>query len=190
MKKLLTLIAVLFISAPTYAQETINANVKKDDSYSDAVKARAAVTAAAAKTAAAETLANGYKSNSKIPISINQHSEKQEEALALINSVRNQATLEPLFLSKRLSDLASSRLDSVNINGGYVESLDDTGEIYFRTEKDFENHYYNAVIGLIIPGKNNFTYDQITCDACEEIGFASKTISSTVWTMLVFDSLY
>ena len=137
-----------------------------------------------------ETLAIGYKSNSKIPITINKHSKNQEEALALINSVRNQATLEPLFLSKRLSDLASSRLDSVKINGGYVESLDDTGEIYFYTQKDFKNYYYNAVIGLIIPGKNNFTYNQITCDACEEIGFASKTISSTVWTMLVFDSLY
>ena len=141
-------------------------------------------------SAQTETLASGYKSNSKIPIETNRDSKNQEEALALINSVRNQAKIEPLFLSKRLSDLASSRLDSVEISGGYVESSDDTGEIYFYTQKDFENYYYNAVIGLIIPGKNNFTYDQITCDACEEIGFASKTISSTVWTMLVFDSLY
>jgi hypothetical protein len=46
------------------------------------------------------------------------------------------------------------------------------------------------VIGLIIPGKNNFTYDQITCADCKEIGFASKTISGTVWTMMVFDTLY
>ena len=53
MKKLLTLIAVLFITAPAFAQETINVNVKKDDSYSDAIKARAAVTAANAAVAAA-----------------------------------------------------------------------------------------------------------------------------------------
>jgi len=112
------------------------------------------------------------------------------EAVNLTNEVRNQAMLKPITLSKRLSDLASSRLDSVRINGNYTASLDETGEIYFYTEKDFKNYYYNAVIGLIMPGKNNFTYDQITCADCKEIGFASKTISGTVWTMMVFDTLY
>jgi|TARA_R110002124_G_C8673158_1_gene491419 hypothetical protein len=112
------------------------------------------------------------------------------EAVNLTNEVRNQAMLKPITLSKRLSNLASSRLDSVRINGNYTASLDETGEIYFYTEKDFKNYYYNAVIGLIIPGKNNFTYDQITCADCKEIGFASKTISGTVWTMMVFDTLY
>jgi len=53
MKKLLTLIAVLFITAPAYAQETINVNVKKDDSYSDKVKANAAETTAKAALAKA-----------------------------------------------------------------------------------------------------------------------------------------
>ena len=53
MKNILTLIAVLFISAPAYAQETINVNVKKDDSYSDAVKAGAAATTARAALATA-----------------------------------------------------------------------------------------------------------------------------------------
>jgi hypothetical protein len=112
------------------------------------------------------------------------------EAVNLTNEVRNQAMLKPITLSKRLSNLASSRLDSVRINGNYTASLDETGEIYFYTEKDFKNYYYNAVIGLIIPGKNNFTYDQITCADCKEIGFASKTINGTVWTMIVFDTLY
>jgi hypothetical protein len=112
------------------------------------------------------------------------------EAVNLTNEVRNQAMLKPITLSKRLSNIASSRLDSVRINGNYTASLDETGEIYFYTEKDFKNYYYNAVIGLIIPGKNNFTYDQITCADCKEIGFASKTISGTVWTMMVFDTLY
>tara|TARA_R110001606_G_scaffold45522_1_gene118011 strand:- start:8 stop:439 length:432 start_codon:yes stop_codon:yes gene_type:complete len=112
------------------------------------------------------------------------------EAVNLTNEVRNQAMLEPITLSKKLSSIASSRLDSVRINGNYTASLDETGEIYFYTQKLFENYYYNAVIGLIIPGKNNFTYDQITCADCKEIGFASKTISGTVWTMMVFDTLY
>ena len=49
MKNILTLIAALFISAPAYAQETINVNVKKDDSYSDGVKARAALATAMAE---------------------------------------------------------------------------------------------------------------------------------------------
>jgi hypothetical protein len=115
---------------------------------------------------------------------------KIAQAIDLINEVRNQAILQPITLSKRLSDLASSRLDSVRINGNYTASLDETGEIYFHTQKLFENYYYNAVIGLIIPGKNNFTYDQIACADCKEVGFASKTISSTVWTMIVFDTLY
>ena len=53
MKKLLTLIAVLFLTTPAYAQETINVNVKKDDSYSDAVKAGAAATTARAALATA-----------------------------------------------------------------------------------------------------------------------------------------
>ena len=53
MKKLLALIAILFITAPAYAQETINVNVKKDDSYSDAVKAGAAATTARAALATA-----------------------------------------------------------------------------------------------------------------------------------------
>ena len=112
------------------------------------------------------------------------------EAVNLTNEVRNQAMLKPITLSKKLSSIASSRLDSVRINGNYTASLDETGEIYFYTQKLFENYYYNAVIGLIIPGKNNFTYDQITCADCKEIGFASKTISGTVWTMMVFDTLY
>ena len=112
------------------------------------------------------------------------------EAVNLTNAVRNQAMLHPITLSKRLSNIASSRLDSVRINGNYTASLDETGEIYFYTQKLFENYYYNAVIGLIIPGKNNFTYDQVTCTDCKEIGFASKTISGTVWTMMVFDTLY
>ena len=112
------------------------------------------------------------------------------EAVNLTNAVRNQAMLPPITLSKRLSDLALSRLDSVRINGNYTASLDETGEIYFHTQKDFKNYYYNAVIGLIIPGKNNFTYDQVTCTDCKELGFASKTISGTVWTMMVFDTLY
>lgn len=115
---------------------------------------------------------------------------KIAQAVNLTNEVRNQAMLQPITLSKRLSNLASSRLDSVRTNGNYTASLDETGEIYFYTQKPFENHYYNAVIGLIIPGENNFTYDQITCADCKEVGFASKTISGTVWTMIVFDTLY
>ena len=115
---------------------------------------------------------------------------KIAQAVNLTNEVRNQAMLEPITLSKKLSSIASSRLDSVRINGNYTASLDETGEIYFYTQKDFKNYYYNAVIGLIIPGKNNFTYDQVTCTDCKEVGFASKTISGTVWTMIVFDTLY
>jgi len=47
MKKLLTLIAVLFISAPAYAQETINVNVKKDVTVSKSIMEIATERAAA-----------------------------------------------------------------------------------------------------------------------------------------------
>ena len=38
---------------------------------------------------------------------------------------------------------------------------------------DVDNYFYNAVIGLIVPGENIFTYEQITCELCKEVGFAS-----------------
>ena len=64
------------------------------------------------------------------------------------------------------------------------------GELYYNTSREFDNYFYNAVIGLIIPGETNFTYEQITCEKCKEVGFASKIIGGKVWTMLVFDFLY
>ena len=47
MKKLLTIIAVLFITAPAYAQETINVNVKKDVTVSKSIMEIATERAAA-----------------------------------------------------------------------------------------------------------------------------------------------
>ena len=35
-----------------------------------------------------------------------------------------------------------------------------------------------------------FTYEQITCELCREVGFASRNINGENWTMLVFDVLY
>ena len=50
MKNILSLLTVLFITAPAYAQETINVNVKKEKSYSEV--ANEAQTARAATAAA------------------------------------------------------------------------------------------------------------------------------------------
>ena len=56
MKKLLTLIAVLFIIAPAYAQEKVEVTVKKERSLAEIIQAGQA-NAAAAKTAAAAAAA-------------------------------------------------------------------------------------------------------------------------------------
>jgi hypothetical protein len=115
---------------------------------------------------------------------------KIEVALDLTNSVRNHALLEPLALSSRLSKIASSRLDSISIKGEYIASLDDTGEIYWYTNRESKNHFKDAIIGLIVPGEDNFTYDQIVCSECTEVGFASAIIDDKTYTMLVFDKIY
>ena len=113
------------------------------------------------------------------------------EALDLTNEVRDHAELKPLILSDRLSKLASSRLDSISINGKYIASTDETGEIYFYTNRVSKNYFKDAVIGLIVPGKDdNFTYDQMVCSECTEIGFAKATIDDKTYTMLIFDKIY
>ena len=113
------------------------------------------------------------------------------QALDLTNEVRDQADLKPLILSDRLSKLASSRLDSISINGKYIASTDETGEIYFHTNRVSKNYFKDAVIGLIIPKEDdNFTYDQMVCSECTEIGFAKATIDDKTYTMLIFDKIY
>ena len=113
------------------------------------------------------------------------------QALDLTNEVRDQADLKPLILSDRLSKLASSRLDSISINGKYIASTDETGEIYFYTNRVNKNYFKDAVIGLIVPGiEDNFTYDQMVCSECTEIGFAKAKIDDKTYTMLIFDKIY
>ena len=113
------------------------------------------------------------------------------EALNLTNEVRLQAELKPLILSYRLSKLAKSRLDSISVNGKYIASTDETGEIYFNTNRVSKNYFKDAVIGLIIPGTDdNFTYDQMVCSECTEIGFAKTIIDDKTYTMLIFDKIY
>ena len=113
------------------------------------------------------------------------------QALDLTNEVRDQADLKPLILGDRLSKLASSRLDSISINGKYIASTDETGEIYFHTNRVSKNYFKDAVIGLIVPGiDDNFTYDQMVCSECTEIGFAKATIDDKTYTMLIFDKIY
>jgi len=74
MKKLLILLTVLFITAPAYAQETINVNVKKEKSYSEvaneAATARAATAAAMsdASTTIKVPLAVDFKNYTHIAI--------------------------------------------------------------------------------------------------------------------------
>ena len=140
-------------------------------------------------SAQSESLAS-YESASTIPNWFNKISKNQGQALELINSVRSNSDLEPLSLNIELSSLAADRLDSTATRGFYEPSKDNTGELYYNTSRKFDNYFYDAVIGLIIPGDSNFTYEQITCKSCKEVGFAFKTIRGKVWTMLVFDTLY
>ena len=127
----------------------------------------------------------------KDKLSVDLHKFWAIEALDLTNEVRDHAELKPLILSDRLSKLASSRLDSISINGKYIASTDETGEIYFYTNRVSKNYFKDAVIGLIVPGiDDNFTYDQMVCSECTEIGFAKATIDDKTYTMLIFDKIY
>jgi len=127
----------------------------------------------------------------KDKLSVDLHKFWAIEALDLTNEVRDHAELKPLILSDRLSKLASSRLDSISINGKYIASTDETGEIYFYTNRVSKNYFKDAVIGLIVPGiDDNFTYDQMVCSECTEIGFAKAKIDDKTYTMLIFDKIY
>ena len=72
MKKLFTLITVLFITAPAYAQETINVNVNKVKSFDEQQNEKKSAAAAATTAAAALSAARSESSTKiKIPLNVN-----------------------------------------------------------------------------------------------------------------------
>ena len=124
--------------------------------------------------------------------------EKYDSALFFINMIRQHQQLNPLELDEKLNKLAQSRVDELAIKGIYMESDDDTGEIYnFTVRKPYDNdHYLHASIALTIPGNDNFTYEQIISKIATKIGFGKAKASpmnenkDRVYTMIVMDSLY
>ena len=125
--------------------------------------------------------------------------EQYDSALFFINMIREHQQLKPLELDEKLNELAQSRVNLLAIKGFYMESDDETGEIYNMTvRKPYENDYYlHASIALTIPGDDdNFTYDQITSKIATKIGFGKAKASpmnenkDRVYTMIVMDSLH
>ena len=124
--------------------------------------------------------------------------EKYDSALFFINMIRQHQQLNPLELDEKLNKLAQSRVNLLAIKGIYMESDDETGEVFFYTNKEpYENDYYlHASIALTIPGDDNFTYEQITSKTATKIGFGKAEASpmnenkDRVYTMIVMDSLY
>ena len=125
--------------------------------------------------------------------------EKYDSALFFINMIREYQQLIPLELDEKLNKLAQSRVDELAFKGFYIQSEDDTGEIYFYTdrEKPYNNDYFlHASIGLSLPGDSDFTYDELTSESYTNIGFAKAVASpenrdkGRVYTMIVMDSLY
>ena len=124
--------------------------------------------------------------------------EQYDSALFFINMIREYQQLKPLELDEKLNELAQSRVDKLAIKGIYMESDDDTGEIYnFTVRKPYDNdHYLHASIALTIPGNDNFTYEQIISKIATKIGFGKAKASpmnenkDRVYTMIVMDSLY
>ena len=125
--------------------------------------------------------------------------EKYDSALFFINMIRQHQQLNPLELDEKLNKLAQSRVNLLAIKGIYMESDDETGEVFFYTNKEpYDNDYFlHASIALTIPGNDdNFTYDQITSKIATKIGFGKAKASpmnenkDRVYTMIVMDSLY
>ena len=125
--------------------------------------------------------------------------EQYDSALFFINMIREYQQLKPLELDEKLNKLAQSRVDEIAVKGIYMESEDETGEVFFYTNKEpYDNDYFlHASIALTIPGNDdNFTYDQITSKIATKIGFGKAKASpmnenkDRVYTMIVMDSLH
>ena len=125
--------------------------------------------------------------------------EKYDSALFFINMIREYQQLIPLELDEELNKLAQSRVDELAFKGFYIQSEDDTGEIYLYTdrEKPYNNDYFlHASIGLSLPGDSDFTYDELTSESYTNIGFAKAVASpenrdkGRVYTMIVLDTIH
>ena len=124
--------------------------------------------------------------------------EQYDSALLFINMIREHQQIKPLELDEKLNELAKTRAIKVAEEGNYIESGDETGEVYFYTDVEPVNndYYLHASIGLILPGDDNFTYEQITSKTATKIGFGKAKASpmnenkDRVYTMIVMDSLY
>ena len=124
--------------------------------------------------------------------------EQYDSALFFINMIREHQQLKPFELDDRLNQLAKRRAQILAIDGDYKASDDETGELYYFTNrKPYDNDYFlNASIALIIPDSINVTYEQITSKIATKIGFGKALASpmnekkETVYTMIVMDSLY
>ena len=125
--------------------------------------------------------------------------EKYDSALFFINMIREYQQLIPLELDEELNKLAQSRVDELAFKGFYIQSEDDTGEIYLYTdrEKPYNNDYFlHASIGLSLPGDSDFTYDELTSESYTNIGFAKAVASpenrdkGRVYIMIVLDTIH
>ena len=125
--------------------------------------------------------------------------EKYDSALFFINMIREYQQLIPLELDEELNKLAQSRVDELAFKGFYIQSEDDTGEIYLYTdrEKPYNNDYFlHASIGLSLPGDSDFTYDELISKRFTNIGFAKAVASpenrdkGRVYTMIVMDTIH
>ena len=125
--------------------------------------------------------------------------EKYDSALFFINMIREYQQLIPLELDEELNKLAKSRVDELAFKGFYIQSEDDTGEIYLYTdrEKPYNNDYFlHASIGLSLPGDSDFTYDELISKRFTNIGFAKAVASpenrdkGRVYTMIVMDTIH
>ena len=78
--------------------------------------------------------------------------EKYDSALFFINMIREHQQLKPLELDEKLNKLAQSRVDELAFKGFYIESEDETGEIFLYTdrEKPYDNDYFLHASSAVI----------------------------------------
>jgi len=161
MKKLLTLIAVLFITAPAYAQDKIEVTVKKEQSLAEIIQAgQANATAAAAAMSDASTTI-------KVPLTVNF---KDYTHIAIVDVQGPTGKRGKAYFKRAYQGLLSSPLTIINPTSNKKKFK--TNSFYLRDTKNPKWLYLyltgsrigvdSSITAIIRDYENNMVYSATT----------------------------
>ena len=161
MKKLLTLLTVLFITAPAYAQEKVEITVKKERSLAEIIQAGQA-NAAAARTAQAAAAAAMSDSSSeiKVPLTVDLNNYTD---IALVGVVYAGGSTGKRYYKDFKKTLSFSPLNTINPadydkkkfkkNNAYLRSIKNPNWLYVTYRRSTSG--VDEIRILIIRDSNN-----------------------------------